>query len=62
MLMYLPTVSRLVDTGMTPTWETDPCEGRNPKTPQKLAGILTSPTVSIPAIYKSMSTSEDKYN
>ena len=52
-MMCVPTVSRLNETGTIPTWETDPCEGRNPKMPQKLAGILTSPTVSIPASYES---------
>jgi hypothetical protein len=48
---YIPTVSRLVETGMIPTWETAPCEGRNPSIPQNPAGTLTPPEVSMPVIH-----------
>ena len=47
----IPTVSRLVETGMIPIWETAPWEGRNPITPQNAAGTLTPPTVSTPVTY-----------
>lgn len=44
----LPTVSKLCETGTTPTLDMAPCEGRNPKTPQNEADTRTPPTVSIP--------------
>lgn len=51
--MFIPTESRLEDTGMIPAFEIAPWEDLNPRTPQYPAGTLTPPTVSMPAMMQS---------
>lgn len=46
----LPTVSKLGEFDKTLFIGTTPCEGRNASIPQKEAGILMQPTVSVPII------------
>lgn len=44
----IPTVSRLWELGTTPTIDTVPWDGLNPSIPQKDAGALIHPKVSVP--------------
>lgn len=46
----VPTVSKLWEFGETPTVDTMPWDGLYPMMPQKAAGTLMQPTVSVPTV------------
>lgn len=45
----IPIVSKVCEFAKMPSIDKIPWEGLNPNTPQKAEGILTPPTVSVPA-------------